>query len=70
VKPVPAERKHITLVARLNDGNNDLKDLFVISPIRGFSSLVVSENDARLQQGFRLGNLAHFFETVQTVAGR
>jgi hypothetical protein len=70
VKPVPAERKHIALVARLNDGNNALKDLFVISPMRGFSSLVVSENDARLQQGFRLDKFADFFETVQTVAGR
>jgi DNA invertase Pin-like site-specific DNA recombinase len=70
VKPVPAERKHIALVARLNDGNNALKDLFVISPMRGVSSLVVSENDARLQQGFRLDKFADFFETVQTVAGR
>ncbi len=70
VKPVPAERKHIALVARLNDGNSSLKDLFVIPPIRGFSSLIVSENDARLEQGFRLGNLADFSETVQTVAGR
>ncbi len=70
VKPVPAERKYIALVARLNEGNNDLKDLFVISPIRDFSSLVVSVNDARLQQGFRLGNLVDFFETVQTVAER
>ena len=68
VKPVRAERRHIALVARLNDGNNALKDLFVIPPVDNPNGLLISENDVRLQRGFRLGDLADFFKAVQTVA--
>ena len=68
VKPVRAERRHIALVARLNDRNDALKDIFVIPTLGSFSSLVISENDVRLRRAFRLGDLAGFFEAVQTVA--
>ena len=68
VKPVPTERRQIALVARLNDKNDAIKDFFVIPPVRSSRSLVISENDVRLQHEFRLGDLADFFEAVQSVA--
>jgi DNA invertase Pin-like site-specific DNA recombinase len=68
VKPARAERRHIALVARLNHRNDAIKDFHVIPPARKSRSLLISENDARLQQGFLLANLADFFETVQTLA--
>jgi len=68
VKPVPGERRQIALVARLNDRNDAIKDFFVIPPVRSSRSLVISENDVRLQPEFRLDDLADFFEAVQTVA--
>ena len=69
VKPVRAERRQIALLARLNDRNDAIKDLFVIPPIVGnFRSLVTSENDVRLRCEFRLGDPADFFEAVQSVA--
>jgi DNA invertase Pin-like site-specific DNA recombinase len=69
VKPVPAERRQIALLARLNDKNDAIKDLIVIPPIVGSArSMITSENDARLRCEFRLGDLADFSEAVQTVA--
>ena len=68
VKPVPGERRQVALVARLNDRNDVIKDFFVIPPVRSSRSLVISENNVRLQHNFRLGDLADFFEAVQTVA--
>lgn len=69
VKPVRTERRQIALLARLNDRNDAIKDLFVIPPIVGsFRSLVTSENDVRLRCEFRLGDPADFFEAVQFVA--
>jgi DNA invertase Pin-like site-specific DNA recombinase len=68
VKPVIAERRHIALVARLSDGNDALKDLFVMPPIDGYNSLVISENDVRLVRKLQLVDLADFFDAVKTVA--
>jgi len=69
VKPVPAERRQIALLARLNDRNDAIQDLIVIPPIVGSArSMITSENDARLRCEFRLGDLADFSEAVQTVA--
>ena len=68
VKPVRAERRQIALVARLNERNDAIKDFFVIPPVRSSRSLVISENDVRLQHDFRLCDLADFFEAVQMVA--
>jgi len=69
VKPVRAEHRQIALLARLNDRNDAIKDLFVIPPFVGsFRSMVTSENDARLRCEFRLGDPADFFEAVQSVA--
>jgi hypothetical protein len=69
VKPVPAERRQIALLARLNDRNDAIEDLIVIPPIVGSArSMITWENDPRLRCGFRLGDLAGFSEAVQTVA--
>ena len=68
VKPVPAERRHIALVARLNDRNDALRDMFVLPPIGGSSGLVISEHDVRLQQGSPLRDLPGFFDAVQVLA--
>jgi DNA invertase Pin-like site-specific DNA recombinase len=65
--PVQAERRNIALLARLNVGNSIVKDMFVIPPV-GISSSLMSENDVRLQNGFRLHDLADFFDVVQTAA--
>ena len=68
VKPVIAERRYIALIARLNDGNNALKDLFVVAPVNSSNSLLISESDVRLVRKFQLVDLADFFDAVQTAA--
>lgn len=67
LKPVHDERRHIALIARLDHGNDEIKDLFVTPPVLA-RSLVLSEHDARLPFKFRLGDLAEFFQAVQVVA--
>ena len=68
VKPVIAERRHIALVARLNDRNDALKDIFVIPPVDSYHSLVISENDFRLARKVQLVDLADFFKVVHALA--
>jgi hypothetical protein len=64
------ERNFILLLARLDETNDSLSDLFVAPPLRKGNQVSVSKNDRRLSDVVRLTDLANFDAAVKAISTR
>jgi hypothetical protein len=64
---VQIERRLITLVARIEDGNESLMDFHFVPSIDGPKRFMLNLNDAWLERALPLEKLSDFCEVVEKV---
>ena len=67
IDPNLYERKHITLLARLNEQNDSFLDLYVFRQIEARRRIHIRRNDPRLNSGVRVSDLSAFCSAVAKV---
>jgi DNA invertase Pin-like site-specific DNA recombinase len=65
VKAIPNERRFVTLLARLNEGNSSILDFHLLPDID--RCIDISRNDSWLNRGEQLGDLRAFFKVVTRI---
>jgi hypothetical protein len=69
LNPVPAESKNVSLLARLNEREDEFEDCFVVPDLRGWTRLTLTLDDPRLEKGKRLIDFTDFVRIVNEVRG-
>jgi DNA invertase Pin-like site-specific DNA recombinase len=67
IDPVPHERRHVTFLARLHEGNRSFLDFHVFSNLDRNRRFDISLNDPWLNRGERLTDLRAFCEVIARV---
>jgi hypothetical protein len=61
LEPVPAEREYVTLLCRLNSGNNGFHSFYMVPRVSMARQCRLTEDDRRLTTGSRLLELSGFY---------
>jgi hypothetical protein len=69
LNPVPAESRNVSLLARLNEREDEFEDCFVVPDLQGWTRLTLTLNDPRLEKGRKLIDFADFVRIVNEVRG-
>jgi DNA invertase Pin-like site-specific DNA recombinase len=69
LSPVRRERNCIALIVRLNQGNESIMDMYIVSDTRSQQRYQFTPDDPWLRRGMQLRSLGDFLEGVQSING-